>query len=106
MLLLETSESSHTNRSEKSGSDKKRKKIENLESSIFDGASVIAGALQSCEEKKEKRHRQIMELEERRLRIEETRNEVTRQGVTGLVGAINSLSGAIQSLISDRRDHT
>lgn len=65
-------------------------------------ASVLARALRSCEEKKEKRHRELLDLERRRLEIEERRNEVNRQGIASLVAAVTNLSGTIQSLISER----
>lgn len=44
----------------------------------------------------------MMELQNRRLQIEENRNEVNRQGIASLVAAVTNLSGAIQSLISER----
>ena len=47
-----------------------------------------------------------MELEERRMQIEETRNEDNRKGINGLVSAVNNLSGAIQTLISGRQSRT
>ena len=68
-------------------------------------ASVLARALRSCEKKKEKRHREMVELEQRRLQIEETRNEINRQGISSLVAAVTNLSGAIQSIISERHGH-
>lgn len=86
-------------------SEAKPRKVRNLGSSIMRSASVIARALRSCEEKKAKRHRQMMELENRRLKMEEDRVEVNRQGIASLVSAVTNLSGAIQSLISDQRHH-
>ncbi|KAF8398814.1 hypothetical protein HHK36_014674 [Tetracentron sinense] len=105
-VISETSDSSETDRSDKLHDDTERRKVRKLGSSIVRSASVLARTLLACEEKKEKRHRDVIELEERRLQIEETRNEVNRQGITGLVAAVNNLSGAIQSLISDRHDAT
>ncbi|XP_028776686.1 trihelix transcription factor ASR3-like [Neltuma alba] len=100
----ERSDSSSTEFSteEDQDSESKRRKIRNLGSSIMRSASVLARALRSCEEKKEKRHREMLELEQRRLQIEERRNEVNRQGIANLVAAVTNLSGTIQSLISDR----
>lgn len=63
---------------------------------------MLAKTLQNCEENKEKRHRQVMEVEQKRLEIEEAQNEVNRQGMLNLVAAVANLSSAIQSLISDR----
>ncbi|CAJ1976708.1 unnamed protein product [Sphenostylis stenocarpa] len=103
--VSERSESSGTEHSEDDddGSESKRRKVKNLGSSIMQSASVLARALRSCEEKKEKRHRELIELEQRRLQMEETRNEVHRQGIATLVAAVTNLSGAIQSLINSGR---
>ncbi|XP_061370638.1 trihelix transcription factor ASR3-like [Gastrolobium bilobum] len=102
--VSERSESSGTEHSEDDdGSESKRRKVRNLGSSIIRSASVLARAITSCEEKKEKRHRELIEMEQRRLQIEEARNEVHRQGIATLVAAVTNLSGAIQSLISSER---
>ncbi|KAM7484781.1 hypothetical protein LguiA_000790 [Lonicera macranthoides] len=92
---------SETECSEEQDGDTKRRKVRGIGSSIIRGASVLARSIRSSEEKKEKRHRELMELEERRIRAEESRNEVNRQGIASFVNAVNNLSGAIQSLISD-----
>lgn len=104
-MIVERSESSEgTEQSDDDGSESKRRKVRNLGSSIMRSASVLARAIRSCEEKKEKRHRELMELEQRRLQMEEARTEVHRQGIATLVAAVTNLSGAIQSLInSDQR---
>ncbi|KAK8484171.1 hypothetical protein V6N13_122281 [Hibiscus sabdariffa] len=104
--VSERSDSSETESSENRGSETKRKKVRKIGSSIMRSASVLARALRSCEESKEKRHQQVMELEHRRLRIEETQNEVNRKGMTELVAAMTNLSGAIQSLIANHYDQT
>ncbi|KAF9624740.1 hypothetical protein IFM89_013278 [Coptis chinensis] len=88
--------------SESDSKMKRRRKIKNVGTSILKSASVLAETIMTCEEKREKRHKDIIELEERRLQIEETRNEVNRQGIAGLISAVNNLSGVIQSLVSDR----
>ncbi|KAK1321502.1 hypothetical protein QJS10_CPA03g02507 [Acorus calamus] len=72
-------------------------------SSVVRGATVLAQTLLACEERREKRHRELLEVEERRLRLEEQRTEVHRQGISGLISAVNSLSGAILALVSDRK---
>ncbi|XP_047159097.1 trihelix transcription factor ASR3-like [Vigna umbellata] len=105
--VSERSESSGTEHSEDDaddGSESKRRKVKSLGSSIMRSASVLARALRSCEEKKEKRHRELIELEQRRLQMEEARNEVHRQGIATLVAAVTNLSGAIQSLINSERN--
>ncbi|XVE85522.1 hypothetical protein DITRI_Ditri17bG0097500 [Diplodiscus trichospermus] len=107
VTVSEESDSSETDQSsENLESETKRKKIGTIGSSIMRSASVFAQTLKSCEEKKAKRHQQVMELEQRRLQIEETRNEVNRKGITDLVAAMTNLSAAIQSLIANHYDQT
>ncbi|KAK5845899.1 hypothetical protein PVK06_002142 [Gossypium arboreum] len=106
VTVSEESDSSETESSENLDSKTKRKKVRKIGSSIMRSASVLAQTLKSCEENKEKRHQQVMELEQRRLQIEETRNEVNRKGITDLVAAMTNLSGAIQSLIANHYDQT
>ncbi|XP_066346430.1 trihelix transcription factor ASR3-like [Miscanthus floridulus] len=81
----------------------KRRRLNRLGSSVMRSATVLARTLVACEEKRERRHREVLELEERRLRLEEERTEVRRQGFAGLVSAVNSLSSAIHALVSDHR---
>ena len=57
----------------------------------------------ACEEKREQRHRELLELEERRLKLEEERTEMNRQVVSGLISAVNGLANAIHALVSDHR---
>lgn len=80
--------------------DRTQKKHEKIGSSIKRSASLLAKTLQKCEEKKKKRHHEIMEIERKKLEIEEAQNEVNRQGMVNLVEAVANLSTAIQSLIS------
>ncbi|KAJ1273414.1 hypothetical protein BS78_06G278500 [Paspalum vaginatum] len=81
----------------------KRRRLNRLGSSVVRSATVLARTLVACEEKRERRHREVLELEERRLRLEEQRTEVRRQGFAGLISAVNSLSSAIHALVSDHR---
>eukprot|EP00256_Glycine_max_P065339 XP_025979934.1 uncharacterized protein LOC112998149 [Glycine max] len=107
-IVPERSESSGTEHNEHDDDDEsesKRRKVKSLGSSIMQSASVLARALRSCEEKKEKRHREMIELEQRRIQMEEARNEVHRQGIATLVAAVTNLSGAIQSLINNSERH-
>ncbi|KAM1455129.1 hypothetical protein ACFX1X_004597 [Malus domestica] len=69
---------------------------------IAGGASVIAEALQGCEEREERRHREMLSLHERRLQIEETKTEINRQGINGLIDAINKLANSIHDLASNK----
>ncbi|XWS64006.1 hypothetical protein CRYUN_Cryun06bG0149800 [Craigia yunnanensis] len=103
-ITVSESDSSETESSENLDSETKRKKVRKIGSSIMRSASVLAKTLKSCEEKKDKRHQEVMKLEQRRLEIEETRNEVNRKGITDLVAAMTNLSGVIQTLISKRYD--
>ncbi|PKU87767.1 hypothetical protein MA16_Dca019004 [Dendrobium catenatum] len=79
------------------------KRRRGLGSSVVRGAAELARALVACEERKERRHRDLMELEERRLRMEENRTEMNRQAVAGLINAVNGLSAAVHSLVADHR---
>ncbi|XP_043688390.1 trihelix transcription factor ASR3-like [Telopea speciosissima] len=71
-------------------------------SAISKSASIIAEALHACEEKEEKRHRDLLSLQERRLKVEESKNEIDREGINGLVDAINKLSSSIFALVSNK----
>ncbi|EEF40508.1 transcription factor, putative [Ricinus communis] len=100
----ERSESSATESSDKhdGNTGPKRRKVRNIGASIKRSASILAQTIRNCEEKKHKRHQELLEFEQRRLQLEETRNEVNKQGMTDLVLAVTKLSTAIQSLISNQ----
>lgn len=107
-MNVEGSESSGTEyKEEEDNSESKRRKFEEkLGSSMIRSASELAEALGSCEEKKEKRHQEMMQLHQRALHIQETRNQVNQQGITNLVSALSNLTAAIHSLITSiNRDH-
>lgn len=102
-IHVEGSESSATESGDKlDEAATKRRKFGNIGSSIKHSASILAQTIRSCQEKKERRHQQLVEFEQRRLQLEETRNEVNRQGMANLAVAITKLSTAIHSLISDQ----
>jgi hypothetical protein len=82
----------------------KRRRLRHLGSSVVRSATVLARTLLACEEKHEKRHRELLDLEERRLRLEEQRAEQHHQAFISLVSAVNNLSGAIHALASDHRN--
>ncbi|XP_075664857.1 uncharacterized protein LOC142634448 isoform X3 [Castanea sativa] len=69
---------------------------------ISKSASIIAEALQASEEREERRHRELLSLQERRLKIEESKTEINRQGINGLVDAINKLADSIHALASHK----
>lgn len=71
-------------------------------SAISKSASIIAKAIQASEEREERRHRDLLSLLERRLKIEESNTEINRQGIDGLVDAINKLANSILALATDR----
>lgn len=93
-----------TDASEREDSDAKRRKVRNLGTSVVRGASVLARALLACEDRRSKRHRDLLDLEERRLRAEEDRTEMNREGLAGLIAAVNNLAGAVHALVSDHRN--
>lgn len=120
---LEVCDSPDSDTSEHSGSPAKRRRTKSTEpspqreqgtpsapspvmndvaSAISKSASVIAEALVASEEREERRHRDLVGLHERRLRIEESKAEVNRQGITGLVDAISKLADSIQALASSK----
>lgn len=65
---------------------------DNIGRSIERSVSALAQTLHNCEEQREIRHQQLMELQKRRLQIEETRNHIHRQGIADLVTAVANLS--------------
>ncbi|XP_017978041.1 PREDICTED: trihelix transcription factor ASR3 isoform X1 [Theobroma cacao] len=67
---------------------------------ISKSASIIAEAIQASEEREERRHRDLVSLHERRLKIEESRTEINKNGIDGLVAAINKLANSILTLAS------
>ncbi|KAJ8465994.1 hypothetical protein OPV22_028546 [Ensete ventricosum] len=106
-VSAEMSESSESEENEEAGAaepEAKRRRLRRLGSSVVRSATVLARTLLACEEKREQRHRELVELEERRLRLEEERTEMRRQGFAGLISAVNNLSGAIHALVADHRN--
>ncbi|XP_073136432.1 uncharacterized protein [Henckelia pumila] len=110
-LMLLTFPSSQTlpsvdsDTSEYSDSPAKRKKtrstLEEVSCAISKSATMIAEAIQACEEREEKRHKKVVSLHETRLRIEESKVETNRQSINGLVDAINKLANSILALAAN-----
>ncbi|XP_052291227.1 trihelix transcription factor ASR3 isoform X2 [Citrus sinensis] len=75
-----------------------------LGAAISKSASIIADAIQSCEEREGRRHRDLVSLHERRLKIEESKTEINREGINGLVDAINKLANSILALASSSKN--
>ncbi|XP_074272442.1 uncharacterized protein LOC141596243 [Silene latifolia] len=69
--------------------------LQDISSAICRSASIISEAIQANEQNEERRHKEIMQIHETRLRFEESRLEVTRQGFNGLNDAINKLANSI-----------
>ncbi|KAK8594771.1 hypothetical protein V6N13_015688 [Hibiscus sabdariffa] len=73
-----------------------------VSTAISKSASIIAEAIQASEEREERRHRDLLSFHERRLKMEESKTEINKQGVDGLVDAINKLSNSILALASHK----
>ncbi|XP_011096764.1 trihelix transcription factor ASR3 isoform X2 [Sesamum indicum] len=80
--------------------------LEEVGSAISKSASIIAEAIRSCEEREERRHREVVSLQQRRLEIEESKAEMNRQGINGLVDAINKLANSILALAAHKDQST
>ncbi|EFJ37725.1 hypothetical protein SELMODRAFT_73941 [Selaginella moellendorffii] len=90
---------------ERSPSGKRRKvsREQGLAPTVSKSAYELSQTLLACEEKKDKRHRDLLGLEERKLGLEEAKTEISRQGMEGLIAAVNNLANAILTLVSDRQ---
>ncbi|XP_039009237.1 trihelix transcription factor ASR3-like [Hibiscus syriacus] len=69
---------------------------------ISKSASILAEAIRASEEREERRHRDLLSFHERRLKIEESKTEISKQGIDGLVDAINKLANSILALASHK----
>ncbi|KAG4146252.1 hypothetical protein ERO13_D05G146100v2 [Gossypium hirsutum] len=70
---------------------------------ISKSASIIAEAIQASEEREERRHKDLVSLHERRLKMEESKTEMDKRGLDGLVDAINKLANSILALITHKK---
>lgn len=92
-IYVESSSSGTESSEKKEKMEAKRRKMEdNIGRRIERSVSALGQTLHSCEEQREIRHQQLMELRKRRLQIEETRNHIHRQGIADLVAAVANLS--------------
>ncbi|KAL1537589.1 hypothetical protein AAHA92_30084 [Salvia divinorum] len=73
---------------------------------ISRSASIIAEAIQSCENREDERHKEMVSLHKRRLQIEETKAEINRQGINGLIDAINKLANSMLALAANATQHS
>lgn len=62
----------------------------------------LAQILMKCEEKKDKRHLDILGVEERKLNMEQMKTEISKQGIAGLIHAVDNLTSAILTLASEK----
>ncbi|CAN6298335.1 unnamed protein product [Urochloa humidicola] len=61
-------------------------------------AAILSEALESREAAEERRHREVMAVEERRGRARQARREAGEQCVAGLAAAVNQLAGSMLAL--------
>ena len=89
-VYIYTESSSSSSGQKKEKRERKRRRVGR---SIERSASAVAQTLRTCEEQREIRHQQLMELKKRRLQIQEARNHIQGQGIADLVAAVANLSG-------------
>ncbi|KAF9671708.1 hypothetical protein SADUNF_Sadunf12G0075600 [Salix dunnii] len=75
-----------------------------VRTAISKSASIIAEAIQAFDEREERRHIDLLSLHERRLKIEESKTEINRQGINDLVDAINKLANSILAPASHKNE--
>ncbi|XP_069149634.1 trihelix transcription factor ASR3 isoform X1 [Solanum lycopersicum] len=75
-------------------------------SAISKSAAIIAEAIQSCEERGDRRHKELLSLHQRRLQIEESKVEINKEGINGLVDSINKLANSILALAGNKNQST
>jgi len=107
---VEMSDSSESDGTELPPSPAKRRRvwrsIHGLAPAMSKCTEELTQTLMACEEKKDKRHRDILGVEERKLHIEEVKTEISKQGIAGLINAVNNLANAILSLASEKAGTT
>ncbi|KAM3361658.1 trihelix transcription factor ASR3 [Capsicum galapagoense] len=89
-----------------SGTSKDNISAQEVGSAISKSAAIIAETIQSREEREEKRHRELLSLHQRRLQIEESKAEINREGINGLVDSINKLADSILALAGNKNQST
>lgn len=101
------SESSQSEGSEIPPSPAKRRKVgkgsvHGLGPAVARSTSELTQTLLACEERKDQRHRDLLGVEEKKLLLETTKTDISREGIAGLITAINNLASAVLSLASDK----
>lgn len=74
-----------------------------LSGAIGQCAAILSGALESREAAEERRHREVMAVEERRGRARQARRDAGEQCVAGLASAVNQLAGSMLALAAAKR---
>ena len=88
----------HGRDGESSDSERSDEEEEILGGAIGRCAAILSEALESREAAEERRHREVMAVEERRGRALQVRREAGEQCVAGLAAAVNQLAGSMLAL--------
>ncbi|KAJ1294262.1 hypothetical protein BS78_01G132900 [Paspalum vaginatum] len=83
---------------ESSDSESSSEGYDVLSGAIGRCAAILSEALESREAAEERRHREVMAVEERRGRARQARREAGEQCVAGLAAAVNQLAGSMLAL--------
>lgn len=102
---VEMSDSSESEGTELPHSPAKRRRVwrstHGLAPAMSKCTEELAQTLMACEEKKDKRHKDILVVEQKKLNIEESKLQISRDGIEGLINAVNNLANAIRTLASE-----
>ncbi|XP_055804717.1 trihelix transcription factor ASR3-like isoform X2 [Solanum dulcamara] len=73
---------------------------------ISKSAAIIAETIQSCEDREDRRHRELLSLHQRRLQIEESKVKINKEGINELVDSINKFANSILALAGNKNQST
>ncbi|XP_064963364.1 trihelix transcription factor ASR3-like [Musa acuminata AAA Group] len=73
-----------------------------LSSAIMKCASIMGEALQAGEKQEEVRHKDLISIERRKAKLEESKSVMGMQSMDGLAAAINMLASSILGLVTGR----
>ncbi|KAH7405447.1 hypothetical protein KP509_15G070800 [Ceratopteris richardii] len=102
---LYPSETSDSEDSQLPPSPAKRRKVDAKGTAVATAAkraNELTQVLLDCEDRKDRRHRDLLSMEEKKLMLENTRTQISRDGIAGLIAAINNLAAAVVTLASDK----
>ncbi|KAF7051962.1 hypothetical protein CFC21_060135 [Triticum aestivum] len=77
---------------------------EELSGAIGQCAAILSGALESREAAEERRHREVMAVEERRSVARQARREAGEQCMAGLAAAVGQLAGSMLALAAKHEE--